>query len=132
MAKEPEMKKREKITATGKTAKATAMEKPATPVQSFQPFGVIRTTSGVIAPGNEELTAIQSTHKDVTMKSLTEGYALYTSVCTDCHASKPIYPIPEANWPGIIDDMAEKARITAEQKDALTKYVMAIKATQPK
>jgi hypothetical protein len=31
-----------------------------------------------------------------------------------------------------VDEMAIKAKISNEQKDAVYKYVMAIKATQPK
>ncbi|MCW3123045.1 MAG: hypothetical protein JWQ38_2537 [Flavipsychrobacter sp.] len=87
---------------------------------------------GVFAPGNEELVAIQAKYKDVTMKTLSEGHKLYTGVCTGCHAPKSIYSRAADAWPKILNDMAREAKITDAQKDAVFKYVMAIKATQPK
>ena len=69
---------------------------------------------------------------DTTLASLTEGYSVYTGqACTACHNAKGIYRIPEKEWLGIIADMAGKAQLSAAQKDALTKYVFAIKSTQP-
>jgi len=47
------------------------------------------------------------------------------------NGTKSIYRISETHWPSIIDDMASKAKLTSTEKEALTKYVFAIKATQP-
>jgi hypothetical protein len=92
-----------------------------------------RSPEGVYVPGNEELAAIQAHYSDVTLEKLNEGYALYTgSECMGCHKPKSIYKREEARWKGIIDDMAKKAKISDTQKDAVYKYVLAIKATQPK
>lgn len=88
-------------------------------------------STGIFAPGNEQLTAIKTKYPEATLQSLTEGHSIYTGVCTNCHGAKSIYRIPEQNWQEIIDDMSPKARLTASQKDALTKYVFSIKATQP-
>jgi len=88
--------------------------------------------NGVVAPGNNELTAIQATHRDVTMQTLTDGYIIYTGVCTNCHGAMNIYTRPLERWPDIIADMAPRAKLTETQKDALYKYVLAIKATQQK
>ena len=96
------------------------------------PAPVVKSTTGIFAPGEEELTAIKSKFPDVTLPVLTEGHAIYTGVCTNCHGAKNIYRIPEERWQSIIDNMAPKAKITASQKDALTRYVFSIKATQPK
>jgi hypothetical protein len=92
-----------------------------------------RSSGGVNAPGNEELAAIQKNHAAVTMETLNQGYAVYTGAqCTGCHGAKNIYNRAEENWPGIIDRMAKKAEINDVQKDAVLKYVLAVKATQPK
>lgn len=88
--------------------------------------------NGVFAPGDEELAAIKPKHPKVTMQTLTDGYALYTGTCTGCHDAKGIYSIPEETWAGIIDDMAPKASLNAAQKNAVYKYVLAIKVTQLK
>lgn len=93
---------------------------------------VVRSADGIYPPGNAELMAIQVDYKEVTMEKLKEGHEIYTrGACTDCHNAKNIYRYPVGQWIGIIDDMAQKARITDAQKDAVTKYVLAIKATQP-
>lgn len=91
-----------------------------------------KSTTGIFAPGEEEFTAIKTKFPDATLASLTEGHSIYTGACANCHNAKNIYRISEDKWPSIIDDMASKASITASQKDALTKYVFSIKATQPK
>lgn len=93
---------------------------------------VAKSTTGIFAPGEEELTAIKTKFPDATLPVLTEGHAIYIGVCTNCHGTKSIYRIPEEKWQPIIDNMSKKAKITDLQKDALTKYVFAIKATQPK
>ena len=93
---------------------------------------VTKSKDGIYAPGEEELTAIQVTYKDVSLAQLQEGYALYTKgACINCHDAKNIYRYNETSWKGIIDDMAAKAKITDPEKDAVYKYVLAIKAKQP-
>ena len=88
--------------------------------------------NGIVSPGNAELVAIQAKHKEVTMETLKQGYALYTGVCTGCHPANNIYSHSEDKWKGIINDMAAKAQISDDQKRAVYSYVMAVKATQPK
>lgn len=114
-----------------KSVTASAPAQPSTPViPGIAP--AVKPKDGVFAPGNDELIAIQANHKDVTLQTLTDGYEIYTGVCTNCHGTMSIYERPETAWPAIIDDMAPRAKITSAQKDALYKYVMAIKATQHK
>ncbi|MBC7694945.1 MAG: hypothetical protein H7141_05790 [Burkholderiales bacterium] len=105
------------------TITTTTVASAATPAKS---------TTGIFEPGEEELMAVKTKFPDATLPILTEGHAIYTGVCADCHKAKSIYRIPEEKWQGIIDRMAPKATISASQKDALTKYVFSIKATQPK
>ena len=80
-----------------------------------------------IIPGDAELKAIQVRYSDVTMQTLTEGHSIYTGACTNCHGQKNIYKRSEASWLHEIDDMSPKAKLTAVQKDALTKYILAMK-----
>jgi hypothetical protein len=87
--------------------------------------------NGIFEPGNDELVALQAKYSDLNMQTLKEGYAIYKGECTSCHEAKSIYSRAEAQWKGIIDDMAYKAKLNATQKDAVYKYVLAIKATQP-
>jgi hypothetical protein len=119
-----------------KTTTTTATTPVATntsPTVTSGPVLVSKTADGINAPGDPELTAIQAQHKDVTMAQLKEGYELYTkSACVGCHEPKNIYRRPLEQWKNIVDDMAKKAQITDLQKDAVYKYVLSIKATQPK
>jgi hypothetical protein len=91
-----------------------------------------KSKNGVIAPGNEELTAIQATYKEVTLQTLTNGYTIYTGACTNCHDAMNIHTRTTEQWQHIIDEMAPRANLTETQKDAVYKYVLAIKATQHK
>jgi len=91
----------------------------------------VHSTDGIYPPDTAELTALQQTHKDVTMQTLKLGYKLYTGVCTNCHQAQSIYQRPVSKWPEILTAMAKEAKITEAQKDAIYKYVLAIKATQP-
>ena len=84
-------------------------------------------------PGDQELAAVQVQHKDATASQLKEGYELYSkTACVSCHEAKNIYKRPLERWKDIVDDMAQRAKITETQKDAVYKYVLSIKTTQPK
>jgi hypothetical protein len=114
--------KKTETTASTPVAPAT----PAAPVSE-----AVKSKNGVFAPGEEQVTAIQSKYPGATLAVLTAGHSIYTGTCTKCHGTKSIYRISEANWQPVIDDMSEKAKLTATEKEALTKYIFAIKATQP-
>lgn len=97
------------------------------------PVMLMKSPDGIYAPGPEELAAIQMTYKDVTMEKLKKGHTIYTvGDCVKCHRAKSIYRYDEQSWKRIIDDMAARAQMTAEDKDAVYKYVLSIKAMQPK
>ena len=96
-------------------------------------FPAPKDANGIYPPGKPELTAMQVTYKEVTLNTLMEGYSIYTEgACINCHGDKSIYPYSEVQWKDIVDDMAVKAGISDAQKNAVYKYVLAIKATQPK
>ncbi|MCD6066190.1 MAG: hypothetical protein K0S33_1016 [Bacteroidetes bacterium] len=89
--------------------------------------------NGVYAPGAEELSAIQLQFPEATSEQLREGYLLYMGgACVGCHNAKNIYTYTPVQWKDIITDMAKEAKISDAQKDAVYKYVLAIKATEGK
>jgi mono/diheme cytochrome c family protein len=99
---------------------------------SSNPLVLVRTT-GLQAPGNEELVAIQAKFADVTLDKLKQGYELYTNgACINCHGANNIYNYGVAQWKDLVENMAYKARISDSEKDAVYKYVLSVKATQPK
>lgn len=88
------------------------------------------TATASIIPTETQLKAIQAKYPEVSMQTLTNGHAIYTGVCTNCHGQKNIFKRSEESWKHEIDDMAPKAKITDAQKDDLYKYILAMKATQ--
>ena len=88
---------------------------------------------GSILPGDAELAAIQARYSNTTMDQLKTGYQIYTQgACVKCHNAKDIYRYDEARWQPIMDNMAMRAKLSDSDKDAVWKYVLAIKAMQGK
>lgn len=84
-----------------------------------------------VAPGVEELQAIQVQFKDVTLDNLKEGHFIYTEgACVSCHNAVAIRKFDINQWKNIIDDMAQRTTLSDKQKDAVYKYVLSIKAKQ--
>ncbi len=124
-----------KVSKSTDTSTPVTKTTPTTPVSTStaSTFSMAKSLDGIYPPGNAELTAIQVQYKDVTLDKLNEGHVLYTKgACRGCHEAQSIYKFGEGQWYSIIEDMARKANITDAQKDAVYKYVLAIKATQPK
>ncbi len=119
---------------TTKSATSTVIVTNTTPnpTVTTQPVMIAKSYDGIFAPGNDELIAIQTKYKDCTLQTLAEGYSLYTTSCTNCHKAKNIYYIPDERWYDINENMSRGAHLTDTQKDAVYKYVLAIKATKPK
>ena len=123
---------------TTKTAKTKQVE--VTPVAAVRKddgiitpeFSPVLFSNGIYPPRNEELGAIQKQYADATMDALKAGHVIYTvGACAGCHSPQNIYKYSESQWKTIMDDMALKAQINGAEKDAVYKYVLAIKATQP-
>lgn len=122
-----------KKTTTSTAVATTSTEAvPAATVASV-PTVIAKPANGIYEPGTEELKAIQAQHSDVTLDKLKQGYVLYAqSACISCHPAQNIYNYDEFKWNMIINDMAYRAKLAPEQKDAVLKYVLAIKASQTK
>ena len=124
--------------ATKNNATATTPSAPAATITAPQlapqnSFEATKYTHGVYPPGAQELSAIQPKYPDVTSATLQQGFTIYSvGKCINCHAAKNIYKRDETQWKDIMDDMAQRAKISDTEKDAVYKYVLAIKAAQPK
>ena len=118
-------------TSTPTPSVAAAPAPTVTTTAATNNFPQPKSTNGVYPPGNEELVAIQKKYPDVTLAALQQGHQIYTvGKCINCHGPKNIYKRGEEQWKDIIDDMAERAKLSDADKDAVYKYVLAIKATQ--
>ena len=63
--------------------------------------------------------------------TLEAGRRLYTGRCAACHAIDPVTKYTATRWPGIIDDMAERAKLTPVERQSLQAYVLAARIAQP-
>lgn len=114
-----------KSTASTVVASTSPNPTPSTPAVASKP------ANGVYAPNNDELVAVKSKFPDATLEKLQEGYALYAQgSCTNCHKPKNIYAGSDVHWKPVIDNMAEKAKLTESQKEAVYAYVMSIRAAK--
>lgn len=89
------------------------------------------TATKPIVPGDPQLNAIKQKYPEVTMDKLNAGYGIFTGECTKCHRPKNLYKRNTEEIPDIINRMAKKAKISDEQKDAVLKYALSVKAAQP-
>lgn len=121
-------------TAASGTTTPTAPAAPTPSLQSKAPLeGPAAPPTAVrngIIPGELELEAIKKQYPAVTAQNLANGHELYIGTCTDCHRKKNIFAYSESKWKEIIDDMAPRSKLNAQQTDDLYKYVLSMKATQ--
>jgi uncharacterized membrane protein len=56
---------------------------------------------------------------------LEDGRMIYLRKCTHCHVAEPVRKHATTAWPGILAEMAPKARLTPEKEKAVLAYVLA-------
>jgi hypothetical protein len=92
--------------------------------------------STVPVAGNDvstaQVDAAKAIYRDATMDALQKGHDIYYGTCTGCHGAKNINNYTTEQLPEIIENMAKKAKITPEEKDAVLKYVMGVKLASGK
>lgn len=117
-------------TVTSNTVQTEVAPNMVGPALPFYRMGVTYT------PSDENLNALHTKYPslaDVSLDKLKEGHLIYTSgACIKCHVVKDIYMYDEVRWAGLIGDMSMRAHLNEIEKDALVKYIMAIKASQVK
>ncbi len=77
-----------------------------------------------VAPADKELTAGKKRWTELTAQDLQKGHAIYTGKCNACHNLFDPAGFSEKKWEHEIDDMAPKAKLTAEEKESLRKYIL--------
>lgn len=71
-----------------------------------------------------EIEIAQARWPGTSENDLKDGKTIFDTKCTRCHASKEIVTRSEENWKKNIEKMAPRAKLSAEEKDKLTKYVL--------
>ena len=66
----------------------------------------------------------------VTESSLSAGRGLFLAKCNGCHGYPDLAAIPDDRWPSILEKMAKKSRLGAEERDEVLHYVLAARSEQ--
>ena len=90
------------------------------------------TTPVVSAPAEAQVTLALNRWPGTTLTELQEGHKIYTGQCTNCHTNFPVEKFSEKKWLHEIDDMSPKAKLSADQKLRLTKYLLSMRDSKVK
>lgn len=66
----------------------------------------------------------------VTEGSLSAGRSHFLAKCNGCHGYPDLAAIPDGRWPAILERMARKSGLGAEERDAVLHYVLASRSEQ--
>lgn len=110
---------------TPSTSKSNSIDTKQSNNSSFSP-AIVNPT----APGETELSVIIKAYPETSIETLNIGHQLYyKGACIECHKPKDIKKFELTEWKNIIDKMAVKAKISDEEKDAVYKYVLSVRAS---
>lgn len=90
---------------------------------------VTTTTTSVESSMDAQLTAVNLRFPNTTMDELKKGHSIYTGACTKCHGTKDVTIYEEPKLLEIVDVMAVKAKLTSDEKQALIKFAVGVRAT---
>lgn len=82
------------------------------------------------SPSSEQLKFAENRWPGTVSAELLEGNKIYTNQCTQCHKNFPVEKFTEKKWLHEIDEMAPKAKLSAEEKTKLTKYLLSMRDTK--
>jgi len=88
-----------------------------------------------VAPPPGALSASDATSAStrwpgVTPDSLAHGRELFLANCNACHGYPDLAAIGDDRWPGILEKMAKKANLGADDRDAVLHFVLASRSEQ--
>ncbi|HEX4474911.1 MAG TPA: cytochrome c [Polyangiaceae bacterium] len=79
--------------------------------------------SAVVHPTAQDAEWASAKWPGTTVGELETGRALYTSKCAGCHRlPDPNAKTPE-QWPTVVDEMADRAKLTAADRDLMLRYL---------
>lgn len=110
---------------SNKKSTASAETTPA-PVAATTP------TPAANAEADLQMQIVQTRWPGSTIEDVKEGHTIFTTKCTTCHKAYSIPRFSEFKWLHEIDDMSPKAKLTADEKLKLTKYVLSYRETKEK
>jgi hypothetical protein len=64
----------------------------------------------------------------IDLAKLREGRTLFVSRCIECHALPSVAQHTAAQWPRLIDEMADRANLNTSERNALVAYIVAARS----
>ncbi len=85
--------------------------------------------SALVLPGDPELKFAAATWPGTTLKDLQDGRETYIAKCGGCHSLKAPTDLPPEAWPRQVEKMAERAKLTDEEKFQVRAYLASASAS---
>jgi hypothetical protein len=85
------------------------------------------------APGPVSASAVTRASTQwpgVTGPSLSAGRDIFLAHCNACHDYPDLTAISDDRWPGILESMAKKAKLSTDQRDEVLHFVLASRSDQ--
>ena len=73
----------------------------------------------------EAAKSASAKYPGVTESELAEGRTLFTANCNKCHNYPDVNSKHEGEWPHILDEMAQKAKLSNADRDKVLHFVLA-------
>jgi hypothetical protein len=90
-------------------------------------LGGCESTQRVPPPVTSQMAKVGAT-QHVDLAGLRRGRSLFVSRCIECHTLPAVSAHSVTEWPRLIDEMAGRANLKAEEQSALLAYILAARA----
>jgi cytochrome c553 len=84
----------------------------------------LATSSACARRSPPQVTAVDAERGNVEIAELQQGRKLLLGKCAGCHKTPMPTDHTAAQWPKLIDEMADKAKLDATQRGLITKYLI--------
>ena len=74
----------------------------------------------------EDATFLAPRWPGTTLEDLQRGRSLYVRRCSGCHNVYLPRAFPPEKWPGLVDEMAVKARLGPGERDDMVRFLVAV------
>jgi len=76
-------------------------------------------------PQETDVPIAQAHWNGTTIDQLKQGYSIYSTKCVECHDMKNIQDFTLTDWPSIIEGMSRKAKLSPDQQNLVSHYILA-------
>lgn len=79
-----------------------------------------------------QVTAMDAERANVELAELQQGRKLLLGKCAGCHKTPMPRDHTPAEWPAVLDDMAERAKLNADQERLIQQYLLTMATVEPR